>query len=106
LPVVEGLAGFAEGSDYSRAVEAIKSIVTVETLTIMQLIGFNFRRAIGEPLTTLVERLILNRVALPNQSVELRMLELRQQAAYFEALADPQARQLLLQGQATSAPAE
>jgi hypothetical protein len=106
LPVVEGLAGFAEGSDYSRAVEAIKSIVTVETLTIMQLIGFNFRRAIGEPLTTLVERLILNRVALPSQAVELRILELRQQIAYFEALADPEARQLLLQGQATSTPDE
>jgi hypothetical protein len=71
--------------------------VTTETLTIMQLVGFNFRRAIGEPLTTLVERLILSRVPAPDQSAELQALQLRQQAAYFEALADPEARRVLSQ---------
>jgi hypothetical protein len=100
LPVVEQLAGFADdnASNTAQAIEAIKSLVTIETLTIMQLVGFNFRRAIGEPLTILVERLILSRVLAPDQTVELQSLQLRQQAAYFEALKDPEARRLLEAG--------
>ena len=70
LPVVEDLAGFASDSNASQAIEAIKSLVTVETLTIMQLVGFNFRRTIGEPLTALVEKMILSRVPLPSQSTD------------------------------------
>jgi hypothetical protein len=97
LPVVEELAGFAEDDDSNtaRAIEAIKGLITPETLTIMQLVGFNFRRAIGEPLTVLVERLILSRVPTPDQTTELQSLQLRQQTAYFEVLKDPEARRLL-----------
>jgi hypothetical protein len=73
LPVVEQLANFADDAEEARgALDAIKSLVTPETLTIMQLVGFNFRRAIGEPLTTLIERLILSRVLAPDQSAELQ----------------------------------
>lgn len=104
IPVVERLAGFAEGGDTDarRAIEAIKSLVSVESLTIMQLVGFNFRRAIGEPLTTLVERLILSRMAVPDQAAEQQSLQLRRDVALFEALRDPEARpwiQGLLGGQ-------
>ena len=96
LPVVEQLSGFA-GDDHEarEAVDAIKSLVTAETLTILQLVGFNFRRALGEPLTTLVERLILSRVPAPDQAADLTALQLRQQTAYFEALTDPDARRIL-----------
>jgi hypothetical protein len=40
LPVVENLAGFAGDSDATQAIDAIKGLVTVETLTIMQLVEF------------------------------------------------------------------
>lgn len=107
LPVVEQLAGLTEGdnSNTAQALEAVKSLITVETLTIMQLVGFNFRRAIGEPLTTVVERLILNRVAAPGQSVELQSLQIRQQTAWLEAIQDPEARRLLQSTAADSAAA-
>lgn len=93
---MEQRSGFA-GDDHEarEAVDAIKSLVTTETLTILQLVGFNFRRALGEPLTTLVERLILSSVPAADQSAELKTLQLRQQTAYFEALTDPEARRLL-----------
>jgi hypothetical protein len=95
LPVVEQMAGFTEDPNRTlKAVEAIKSLVRVETLTIMQLVGFNFRRAIGEPLTTLVERLIFSRLPASDQSAELQLLNVRRETAYFEMLADPEARQL------------
>ena len=38
--------------------EQIKSLLSVETLTIMQLLGFNYKKAIGEPLTNLLKRVI------------------------------------------------
>ena len=99
LPVVERLANFADNDEQARdALDAIKSLVTPETLTIMQLVGYNFRRAIGEPLTTLTERLILSRVMAPDQSAELQALQLRQQTAYFQAVVDPDAREMLAQG--------
>src|SRR4051794_35020165 len=90
LPLVEKLAGFAgRDEETAEALDAVKSLITPETLTIMQLVGFNFRRAIGEPLTALVERLILSRVPAPEDLADLQALQLRQQTAYFEALTDP-----------------
>ncbi|MEV5001764.1 hypothetical protein [Nocardioides sp. LML1-1-1.1] len=95
LPLVEQLSGFADDREGAEAVKAIKSLVTAETLTIMQLVGFNFRRAIGEPLTTLVERLILSQVPAPDSAAEQKILELRREAAYLEAVTDPEARPLI-----------
>jgi len=43
------------------ALQAIEPLVSPEALTILQMIGFNFKRAIGEPLTGLVESLITSR---------------------------------------------
>jgi hypothetical protein len=42
--------------------EQIKSLLSVETLTIMQLLGFNYKRAIGEPLTLLVQKTIESKI--------------------------------------------
>lgn len=97
IPVAEKLIGLADDSGSREALNAIKGLVTPETLTIMQLVGFNFRRAIGEPLTTLVERLILAQVPRPEEGVEVQALQLRREAAYLEALSDPEARRLITQ---------
>lgn len=43
-------------------VDQIKSVLSVETLTIMQLLGFNYKRAIGEPLTLLLQKTIESKV--------------------------------------------
>jgi hypothetical protein len=106
LPLVEQLTGLAGGDDDdpAAAVNALKSLVTPETLTIMQLVGFNFRRAIGEPLTNLVERLIDSRAPLvPARSEEFQVLQLRREIARLEALKDPDARQVLIQGDQSGA---
>jgi hypothetical protein len=96
IPVVEKLADLSEADDDTQEVmDAIKSLVSVETVTIMQLVGFNFRRAIGEPLTVLVERLILKQVPSTGVSEELQVLTARREVAYLEALSDPDARKIL-----------
>lgn len=58
IPAVEDLAGLG-GDDSAEAIEPIKKLVSVEMLTVLQLVGFNFKAAIGEPLTQVVEGLIL-----------------------------------------------
>lgn len=96
IPVVEKLADLSEADDETQeVVGAVKSLVSVETVTIMQLVGFNFRRAIGEPLTALVERLILEQVPSTGVSEELRVLNARREVAYLEALSNPEARAIL-----------
>ena len=49
-------------------VEPIKKILSVETLTIMQLIGFNYKKAIGEPLTLLLKKAIESKIPTDAQT--------------------------------------
>lgn len=96
IPVVEKLIVLSKTDDETQeAVDAVKSLVSVETVTIMQLVGFNFRRAIGEPLTALVERLILKQVPSVDANEELQLLNARRELAYIEALSIPEARAAL-----------
>lgn len=93
MPLVEQFAVLADDEKSAEMVDIVKGLVTKETMTILQLVGFNFRRAIGEPLTTMLERTLLSKV--PDRG--LAELQLRRETAYFEALADPDAREVLRQ---------
>lgn len=97
VPAAEKLfaAGGAVDDETQQQIDLIKSVLTPDLLKIMQLVGFNYRRAIGEPLTSLVERLILSSMPAGSGDTELQAIELRRQTAYFEAIADPEARALL-----------
>lgn len=59
--------------------EQIKSLVSVETLSIMQLLGFNYKKAVGEPLTVLLQKTIESKLppdpAL-KQKLQLAIIEL------------------------------
>ncbi|MGD7047036.1 hypothetical protein FZC83_02170 [Rossellomorea marisflavi] len=49
-------------SDKSDQLDAIETLLTKETLNVLQILGFNFKVAIGEPLTELVRELILSQM--------------------------------------------
>ena len=51
------------------SLKALKPLLSAETFKVLQLVGFNFKKAIGEPLTFLVQRLITARVAVDPQTV-------------------------------------
>ncbi len=102
FPLVEQLAmasAASRGEDEAQArqvLEAIKPLLSVETVTVLQLLGFNFRRAIGEPLTALLSRMILSKAPPdPNLALEIQRTSLAQQAAFLEVLKDPEARERL-----------
>lgn len=75
-----------------KQLELMKSLLSVETANVLQLLGFNFRRAIGEPLTSLCESLILAKVS-PSDDLQqqLQLASIRNQTALIELAANPQA---------------
>lgn len=81
IPRVKEFIAMASGSesiDHDAAeqmLDAIGPLLSVETLTILQLLGFNFKKAIGEPLTNLIARAISTRGAPdPTAATELQRL--------------------------------
>jgi len=46
--------------------EQIKALISVDTLKTMQLLGFNYKSAIGEPLTLMLKNFILSKVTEPD----------------------------------------
>ncbi len=49
-----------------QAYEQIKELISVDTLKTMQLLGFNYKAAIGEPLTLMLRNFILSKVVDPD----------------------------------------
>jgi hypothetical protein len=81
VPLLQQLMESAAASDgqpvdnTEEMIALIQPLLSVETVTVLQLIGFNFRRAIGEPLTQLVSQLILSK-AYPNPALALEIQRL------------------------------
>lgn len=58
-------------------IDLIQPLLSVETVTVLQLLGFNFRKAIGEPLTEFVAKLILSKAQVdPLLPLEIQRLSL------------------------------
>lgn len=43
-----------------KQIKALKTLLSEETIKILQLLGFNFKRAIGEPLTEILRNKIIS----------------------------------------------
>jgi hypothetical protein len=88
-------AAAEQGEDVAsiqRMIDLVKPILSVETVTILQLIGFNFKKAIGEPLTELVAKLISSRVHPDvDRSQEIQALSIKREVAYLEVARDAEA---------------
>lgn len=70
--------------------EQIKELISVDTLKTMQLIGFNYKSAIGEPLTLMLKNFILSKVTEPDalkfieKMVTPEMVEILKNKTAFE----------------------
>lgn len=74
--------------------DIIKSVVSKEMITVMQLIGFNFKRALGEPLTILIQRMI--EVKTPINDLELKRLNVINSNLSIEVSKDAEATARLI----------
>lgn len=92
FPLVEQVIQVQPDKDDSEkklaSLEAMKPLLSVETANVLQLLGFNFRRAIGEPLTVLCEQLITSPAA---QSEALQLESVKREQLYVQLALDSDA---------------
>lgn len=65
VPLVEQLATAAQDADSMSTedtIDMLRPLLSAETLTVLQVLGFNFKQAVGEPLTILLREQILKLV--------------------------------------------
>ncbi|MFL0361308.1 hypothetical protein [Curtobacterium flaccumfaciens] len=78
-----------EGVKFKKQVEQFKPLLSVETVNLLQILGFDFRRAIGQPLTRLVESLI--NAQSPEATSDVEAEQLKAQQAIIGLAMDPDA---------------
>ncbi len=90
--LIEQSAEGTQREQHQAVLEAVSPLVSTEALTILQVIGFNFKKAIGEPLTDLVQSLISSR-AQPtgHDQQELQALTLKRETLIYELALDSEA---------------
>jgi hypothetical protein len=79
----------AEGQKFKKQIEQLKPLLSVETVNLLQILGFDFRRAIGQPLTELVESMI--KAQSPQAEGDVQVEQLKMQQALIGLAMDPDA---------------
>lgn len=92
IPLLENVINKSDDPEGNREkLEMAKPLISKETFKIMQLLGFNFKQATGEPLTQLLRNFILSQVPEPDKSTEYNMLLAQRNTEYFRMVQDPEA---------------
>lgn len=71
-------------------IEVIKPFLSEELFNIMQILGFNFKKALGEPLTELIASLIRNNIK-NNIDNSIHMLEQQKEIEYLKTIQNEEA---------------
>ena len=77
-------------------INAIKPILSKEIFNIMQILGFNFKEAIGEPLTELLAAFIRTKINTTERSLEIQMLAQQREVEYLKICQDKKAYNRLI----------
>ncbi|MCI9622505.1 MAG: hypothetical protein HFI23_04145 [Lachnospiraceae bacterium] len=77
-------------------INAIKPILSKEIFNIMQILGFNFKEAIGEPLTELLAAFIRTKINTTERSLEIQMLAQQREVEYLKICQDEKAYNRLM----------
>jgi hypothetical protein len=79
-------------------IDLLSPVLSIETVTVLQLIGFNFKTAIGEPLTALVSQMIGSMAQTDARtSLEVQRLTAEREIAYVELAKDKDSYDRLMQ---------
>lgn len=92
VPMLEKLADSmgdrGQGAKFKEQLSTIKPLLSVETVNVLQLLGFNFRQGIGAPLTHRLKGVI---EGSSDTAAALQIENLRAQRAAMELASDPAA---------------
>jgi hypothetical protein len=101
------VGGSEDIAEARRVIDLVQPLLSVEMVTVLQLIGFNFRKAIGEPLTELVGRLILSKTQVDSgQFLEVQRVSALRDNTFLEIAKDPDAYERLIKMQVQRAASE
>ena len=73
--------------ELNNLIDVIKPIVSIETINILQMFGFNFRDAIGQPLTELIKTQILKKNSKEIEN-EIKLANLKFNTEYAKVVQD------------------
>lgn len=109
VPALRELMGQSTSVENSSSVEAVmqavESILSTEVVTVLQLLGFNFKQAIGEPLTELLRNSITSQAQTnPDLALEVQRLNLQREVLTLQVAQDPDAYRRLGRLLGTAAP--
>ncbi|MFT4187990.1 MAG: hypothetical protein QM621_05360 [Aeromicrobium sp.] len=91
VPLIKKFASI-NGEDQTDLIETVSSLISAETVNVLQILGFNFRKAIGEPLTSLVERAIIAKAPVMGPAAEdLQTLQVQRENLLYQLALDPEA---------------
>lgn len=92
--LIDGIEDENERVKSQAYINTIKNIVSKEMITVLQLVGFNFKQAVGEPLTTLIKCVIESKI--PINDIELRRLSVLNSNLSIEISRDKEAYERLM----------
>lgn len=81
VPLLEQLGDGMEddaAEKFRKQIGQLKPLLSVETVNLLQILGFDFRRAIGEPLTALVESVITAQSPTAAAAAQAEQVKLQQ----------------------------
>lgn len=87
MPIINTLAE-SQDENASQAINLLEPILSIEMISILQLLGFNFRKAIGEPLTELANSAIKKLQNNLEPSIELQILQTQREIILAEVVKD------------------
>lgn len=99
IPLLEEFFNQSDQDDSGKiqnTINAIKPILSKEIFNIMQILGFNFKKAIGEPLTELLAAFIRKNINTTEKTLELQMLTQQREIEYFKICQDEEAYKRLI----------
>lgn len=97
LPVIKEFASKNEdeNQDFVKSIETLEPLISQSTLQVLQMLGFNFKKAIGEPLTELLSKKITSLNVEENAELTVSMAQ--RDVEYFKVLQDEESFERLQQ---------
>lgn len=96
VPVLKKLgADSMEEEKLQETMDIIEPLLSPTTLRVMQILGFNFKKAVGEPLTNLSNEKIRN--LSESQNAEFKAIMAQRDVEYFKIIQDPEAYARMLE---------
>lgn len=100
IPLLEDLFGQSNSENMEKiqyVIDSIKSLISKESFNIMQMLGFNFKKAIGEPLTDLISSLIKAKITNnSDKSLDMQLLSIQRELEYLKVCQDEEAYERLM----------